>query len=225
MDPIFPHLFRFHYDLKVDVELAENICNRAESQGLLTQMMRNPDFRVDYGTVVSCHMTCPEWNKPIVGISSQGSSAYMSFDVTQELMFKLGEATRKAVEETGRRAVLLASHSLSHRHFVTEGHIPEDMSKEHIENHSQYIWDMKMIELMKHGDSRAVVDFLPDFTEQTIGETESGGLSWMMAAMNFPPTPAEVHGYGTVIGTGNAVVEWRPEEWRPEEWRPEEWKL
>lgn len=211
VDPIFPHLFRYHYDIQVDVQLAEQISERAASKGLITQMMKNPDFRVDYGTVVSGHLTQPDWSKPIVGISSQGASAYMSFDVTQEIMFKLGEATREAVEDSGKRAVLLASHSLSHRHFVDEADLPEDMSREHITNHSQYIWDMKMIDLMKKGDSRAVLDFLPDFTEQTIGETESGGLSWMLSALNFPQTPAEVHGYGTVIGTGNAIVEWRPE--------------
>jgi 2-aminophenol/2-amino-5-chlorophenol 1,6-dioxygenase beta subunit len=214
VDPIFPHLFRYHYDLKVDVDLSKMICENGEREGLITQMMTNPDFRVDYGTIVSCHMTQPDWNKPIVGISSQGSSAYMNFDVTQELMFKLAKATKKAVEDSGKRAVLIASHSLSHRHFVTEEALPEDMSKEHIENHSQYIWDMKMIELMKQGDSRAVVDFLPDFTEQTIGETDSGGLSWMLSSMDFPQVPAEVHGYGTVIGTGNAVVEFRSKEWR-----------
>ena len=211
VDPIFPHLFRYHYDLKVDVNLSQQICSLASSKGLTTQMMTNPDFRVDYGTIVSCHLTRPEWDKPIVGISSQGASAYMSFDVTQELMFTLGEAIREAIEASGKKVVLLASHSLSHRHFVDESALPEDMSKEHITNHSQYIWDMKMLELMKQGDSKAVLDFLPDFTEQTIGETESGGLSWMLAAMGFPQTPAEVHGYGTVIGTGNAVVEWRKE--------------
>lgn len=214
VDPIFPHLFRYHYDLKVDVELSKMICENGKKEGLITQMMTNPDFRVDYGTIVSCHMTQPKWDKPIVGISSQGSSAYTNFDVTQELMFKLAKATKKAVEDSGKRAVLIASHSLSHRHFVTEEALPEDMSKEHIENHSQYIWDMKMIELMKQGDSKALVDFLPDFTEQTIGETDSGGLSWMLSSMDYPKVPAEVHGYGTVIGTGNAVVEFRPEEWR-----------
>ena len=214
VDPIFPHLFRYNYDLKVDVKLSDMICENGKQEGLITQMMTNPDFRVDYGTIVSCHMTQPDWDKPIVGISSQGSSAYMNFDVTQELMFKLAKATKKAVEDSGKKAVLIASHSLSHRHFVTEEALPEDMSKEHIENHSQYIWDMKMIELMKQGDSRAVVDFLPDFTEQTIGETDSGGLSWMLSAMDFPQVPAEVHGYGTVIGTGNAVVEFRSNEWR-----------
>jgi len=214
VDPVFPHLFRYHYDLKVDTDLSKMICENGKQEGLITQMMTNPKFRVDYGTIVSCHMIQPDWEKPIVGISSQGSSTYMNFDVTQELMFKLAKATKKAVEDSGKRAVLIASHSLSHRHFVTEDSLPEDMSNEHIENHSQYIWDMKMIELMKKGDSKAVIDFLPDFTEQTIGETDSGGLSWMLSAMDFPKVPAEVHGYGTVIGTGNAVVEFRANEWR-----------
>lgn len=210
VDPIFPNLFRYHYDLKVDVELSENICEKAASLGLETKMMRNPDFRVDYGTIVSCHMTNPKWDKPIVCISSNGAARYFNMDVMQSLMFKLGQATREAIENSGRKAVLLASNSLSHRHFVVESELPEDMSKEHIHHHGQYIWDMRMIDLMKAGKSREMIDILPDFTEQTVGETDGGGLTWLMAAMDFPTYPAEVHAYGTVIGTGNAVVEWNP---------------
>jgi len=208
VDPIFPNLFRYHYDLKVDVPLAERIHAEAESLGLTTQMMRNPDFRVDYGTIVSCHMTNPTWDKPIVGISSQGASKYFNVDVMQAMMVKLGEATRKAVEASGKRAVILASNSLSHRHFVTEGPVPEDMSREHINNHNQYLWDMKLIDLMKRGKTKEIVDVMPDFTEQAVAETDGGSLTWMLSALGFPRYPAEVHGYGTVIGTGNAVVEW-----------------
>jgi 2-aminophenol/2-amino-5-chlorophenol 1,6-dioxygenase beta subunit len=62
VDPVFPNLFRYHYDLKVDVELSERICKEASAAGLSTQMMRNPDFRIDYGTIVSCHMTNPAWD-------------------------------------------------------------------------------------------------------------------------------------------------------------------
>jgi 2-aminophenol/2-amino-5-chlorophenol 1,6-dioxygenase subunit beta len=209
VDPVFPNLFRYHYDLKVDVPLAEAICKNAEAAGLNTQMMRNPDFRIDYGTIVSCHMTNPSWDKPIVGISSVGAARYFNVDVLQAMMFKLGQATREAVEASGKRAVLLSSNSLSHRHFTTEPAIPEDMSFEHINNHNQYLWDMKMIDLMKKGKSREIIEVLPDFTEQATAETDGGSLTWMMSAMNFPTYPAEVHGYGTVIGTGNAVVEWR----------------
>lgn len=209
VDPVFPNLFRYHYDLKVDVALSEMICQEAEQAGLDTQMMRNPDFRIDYGTIVSCHLSNPSWNKPIVGISSNGAAKYFNMDVLQAMMFKLGQATRAAVEKSGKRAVLLSSNSLSHRHFTTEPAVPEDMSFEHINNHNQYLWDMKMIDLMKRGKSREMIDVLSDFTEQANAETDSGGLTWLMSALNFPTQPATVHGYGTVIGTGNAVVEWR----------------
>lgn len=208
VDPVFPNLFRFHYDLKVDVGLAKAIHDRAQNLGLVTKMMENPDFRVDYGTIISCHLTNPEWNKPIVGISSFGASRYFNVDVMQAAMVKLGQATREAVEASGKRAVLLSSNSLSHRHFTVEGDLPEDMSREHINNHNQYIWDMKMIDLMKKGRAKEILDIMPDFTEQATSETDGGSLTWLLSALNMPSYPAEVHGYGTVIGTGNAVVEW-----------------
>lgn len=209
VDPIFPNLFRYKYDLNVDVELAESICALAADDGLETEMMRNPDYRIDYGTIISCHMTNPTWDKPIVGISSVGAARYFNMDVMQALMFKLGKATRTAVEKSGKRAVILSSNSLSHRHFTTEPAIVEDMSYEHITNHNQYLWDMKMIQLMKDGNARAIVDVMTDFTEQTNAETDGGGLTWMLSALDFPSYPAEIHGYGTVIGTGNVVAEWR----------------
>ncbi len=210
VDPIFPNLFRYHYDLKVNVKLAESICERAEKLGLETQMMRNPDFRIDYGTIVSCHMVNPTWDKPIVGISSLGAAKYFNMDVMQALMLKLGQATREAIEASGLKAVLLSSNSLSHRHFTSEPELPEDMSFEHINNHNQYLWDMKVIKLFREGKSQEVIDIMSDFTEQAVSETDGGSLSWMLSALNFPSYPAELHGYGTVIGTGNAVMEWRP---------------
>lgn len=210
VDPVFPNLFRYHYDLTVDVPLAQAIHDEGKSMGLVTEMMTNPDYRVDYGTIVSCHMTNPDWDKPIVGISSNGGARYFNMDVLGATMLKLGEATRKAVEASGKRAVLLASNSLSHRHFTTEAEVVEDMSNEHINNHNQYLWDMKMIELMRSGEGQAVLDVMTDFTEQATAETDGGSLTWLLGALGVPDYPAKLHGYGTVIGTGNAVMEWRP---------------
>lgn len=208
VDPVFPNLFRFRYELDVDVALAERICEAAADAGLVTKMMRNPDFRVDYGTIVSCHLTNPAWDKPIVGISSQRSAAFYSVEVMQEQMLALGKATREAIAASDRRVVLLGSESLSHRHFVTEGPLPEDMSREHVTNHHQYLWDMRLVELMRQGRTREIVDIMPEFTEHAVSESDSGALTWLMAAMGFPTRPAEVYAYGTVIGTGNAVVGW-----------------
>ena len=51
---------------------------------------------------------------------------------------------------------------------------------------------------------------MPHFTEQTVAETEAGCLTWLMSALGFPDYKATVHAYGTVIGTGNAIVGWDP---------------
>ena len=210
VDPIFPNLFRYSYDLSVDVELSRSIHDAAAKAGLHVMMMENPDFRIDYGTITSCHLVRPEWDLPIVCISSNRSRNYFSVEVMQANMLKLGKATRKAVEASGKRALLLASNSLSHRHFTEEPEVPEDMSQEHITNHNQYLWDMKMIELMRAGKTRELVDIMPDFTEQTVAETDAGSLTWLMAALDFPTYGGEVHAYGTVIGTGNAIIGWDP---------------
>lgn len=210
VDPIFPNLFRFHYDLKVDVPLAESICQRAGQAGVVTKMMRNPDFRVDYGTIVSCHLTRPQWDLPIVAISSNRSRFYYNVEVMQEQMLALGKATREAIEASGRRALLLASNSLSHRHFTVEPEVPEDMSHEHIYNHNQYLWDMRMIGLLRQGKTREAVDIMPEFVEQSVSEADSGAMTWLLASLDFPTRPAELYAYGNVIGTGNAVMAWLP---------------
>ncbi|MHC4830371.1 MAG: DODA-type extradiol aromatic ring-opening family dioxygenase [Planctomycetota bacterium] len=208
VDPIFPNLFRFRYDLNVDVELAEAIHDEAAADGMIVKMMRNPDFRVDYGTIVSCHLSNPSWDKPIVSISSNRSTSYYNVDVMQEKMARLAQATRRAIEKSGKRAVLLSSNSLSHRHFTTEADVPEDMSRERIYHHGQYLWDMKIIELARQGRTREIFDIMPEFTEQATSETDAGSFSWLLSALDFPTDPVEVYAYGTVIGTGNAIMGW-----------------
>jgi 2-aminophenol/2-amino-5-chlorophenol 1,6-dioxygenase beta subunit len=176
------------------------------------KMMRNPDFRVDYGTIVSCHLSRPDWDLPIVSISSNRSCAYYGVEVMQEMAAALGRATRKAVEGLGRRAALLSSCSLSHRHFTTEAAVPEDMSREHITSHALYLWDMQLVDMIKKGQTRQMVDVMPEFITQAISEMDAGSFAWLMSAMDYPTTPGEVYAYGTVIGTGNAVAGWFPEE-------------
>ena len=106
--------------MNVDVDLARAIHDEAEAAGLPVKMMENPDFRVDYGTITTGHLFNPDWDKPLVVISSNRSTAYYSVEVMQEIMIELGRVTRKAIEASGKKVVVLASNSLSHRHFTTE---------------------------------------------------------------------------------------------------------
>ena len=208
VDPIFPNLFRYTFALDVDVELAEACCEEAKKEGLVSKMMRNPNVRVDYGTITTLHMIRPQWDIPVVGISANNSPYYLNTEEGLGEMDKLGKATRRAIERTGRRAVLLASNTLCHYHFHEEPKVPEDMSREHPENYAGYKWDMRMIDLMRRGKTKEMFAILPQFIEEAFAEVKSGAFTWMFAAMGYPELPGELHGYGTVIGTGNAVVEW-----------------
>ncbi|CAE6952170.1 2-aminophenol 1,6-dioxygenase beta subunit [Paraburkholderia nemoris] len=208
VDPIFPNLFRFDYSMNIDVELAEACAEEGRKLGLVTKMMRNPRFRVDYGTIVTLHMIRPQWDIPVVGISANNTPYYLSTQEGQAEMDLLGRATREAIIKSGKRAVLLASNTLSHWHFHEEPVPPEDMSKEHPFNQVGYKWDMRMIGLMRRGEMKEVFRLLPQFIEEAFAEVKSGAFTWMHAAMEYPELPAEFHGYGTAIGTGNAVMEW-----------------
>ena len=95
VDPVFPNLFRFNYDLEIDVELAQAIHDQAKSEGMSVKMMINPDFRVDYGTIVSCHMVRPEWDKPIVSISSKVLSR--SSNMTECTTTKIRSKMRRSI--------------------------------------------------------------------------------------------------------------------------------
>ena len=208
VDPIFPNLFRYNFDLEVDVELAQACSEEAQKLGLVSKMMRNPNFRVDYGTITTLHMIRPQWDIPVVGISANNSPYFLKLDEGLEEMDRLGKATRTAIEATGRRAVLLASNTLCHYHFHVEPEIPEDMSFERPATYDGYKWDMRMIELMRQGKTSEVFKLLPQFIEESFAEVKAGSLTWMFAAMGYPEIPGELHGYGNVIGTGNAVMEW-----------------
>jgi len=208
VDPVFPNLFRYTYDMNIDVELSQAIHDKAKGSGLAVKMMENPDFRVDYGTITTGHMVNPAFDKPLVVISSNRSTHYYSVEVMQEMMMELGRVTREAIEESGKKAVILASNSLSHRHFTTESEVPEDMSKEHIASHAMHLWDMRIIDYMRTGQAQRILDEMPEFTEQAIAESDGGGLTWLLSTLAVPDYPAILHGYGTIIGTGNAIVEW-----------------
>ena len=191
-----------------DVELAEACAAEAKAGGLVTRMMRNPGFRVDYGTITTLHMIRPQWDIPVVVISANNSPYYLNTKEGLTEMDTLGKATREAIRKTGRRAVMLASNTLSHWHFHEEPTIPEDMSKEHPQTMAGYQWDMRMIELMRKGKMQEVFRLLPQFIDEAFAEVKSGAFTWMHAAMQYPEIGAELFGYGTVIGTGNAVMEW-----------------
>jgi 2-aminophenol/2-amino-5-chlorophenol 1,6-dioxygenase subunit beta len=209
VEPIFPHLFRYHYDFRTDVDLAEAIVEEGAKAGLVTSGLREEGVRVDYATIGALHLANPDWDIPVVSLSANNNPYYYS-DASLAEMETLGAATRAAIERTGRRAVLLGSNSLSHLHWDTEPELPEDMSVERPFDHHQYAGDMELLRVVREGPTSRLKEAIPAHIEATSSETKAGSLTWLLAAMGWPAVAGDVLAYGTVIATGNAVVEWVP---------------
>ena len=207
VDPIFPHLFRYSFDFRTDVELAEAVVAEGKGLGLTMGAMRHPGLRVDYGTIAALHLLNPHWDIPVVSLSCNNNPYYFA-DSSLDEMEVLGQAVKRAIAATGKRALLAASNSLSHFHWDVEPEVPEDMEREHAYNDHQYRWDMKLLELVRAGRTQELRRFIPEHIDATASEIKAGALNWMLSALDWPEVPGHVYAYGSVIGTGNAVIEW-----------------
>ena len=124
VDPIFPHLFQYDFRLKVDVELAALCAEEARREGLTAKLMRNPRFRVDYGTIVSLHMLNPAGTsrscrcRPTTRRTSTRSRTGWSRWTARQRDPPRDRGTAR------RAAVLAASNTLSHLHFRREPQPP-----------------------------------------------------------------------------------------------------
>jgi hypothetical protein len=114
----------------------------------------------------------------------------------------------KAIEDSGRRAVVLCSATMSHRHFQEEPETPEDMSQEHPYSMEMYQWDMRLIKMMREGRMQEVHDLLPEFVEIAFAEFKAGSFTWMCSAMGYPELPGELLGLAMSSAPGNAVFKW-----------------
>ena len=65
---------------------------------------------------------------------------------------------------------------------------------------------------MRSGRSDELRRFIPEHIEATAAETKAGSLTWMLSAIGWPQMAGTVHAYGSVIGTGNGLIEWAPQD-------------
>ena len=66
------------------------------------------------------------------------------------------------------------------------------MKHEHVYHNYQYLWDMKILNLIKEGKCQEL-DIMPDFIEQAMA-----AFTWLMGALGIPDYPG-THSYGSVI--------------------------
>ena len=183
----------FHTDY--DTELVDTISRLAADAGLPagTEGERAP--RLDHGTLVPLYFIHREYRDyRLVRIGLSGLSLAQHW--------KLGNTIRDAVEQTGRRAVFIASGDLSHCQKADGpyGYRPEGPA-----------YDRKIMEVMGKGDFEALLHFDEAFLEESM---ECGHRSFTILGGAFEGTAVRCRplSHEATFGVGYGFCIYHPEE-------------
>ena len=186
VEPIFPHLFRYHYDFPTDVELAEAIVEEADAAGLVTSALRDDGVRVDYATIGALHLANPAWDIPVVSLSANNNPYYYSDAVAG------GDGGARRGHRPGRRAhraaggaaglELAVAPALGRRAGAARGH--GGASTRSRTPSTPGTW--RCCRPSGRARPRGCATAIPEHIAATQAETKAGSLTWLLAAMGWP---------------------------------------
>ncbi len=190
-----------HYDLPGDTALADAIAREAASDGLNVMAHRVESLGLEYGTIVPMHyMNHNGWAKVV----SVASPLFTSMEESR----LLGEATRRAIAQSGERVALLASGSLSHRLLPNKKLGPEAWTSIASEFNRQV--DLRVLELWQQRRYREFLDMLPDYATRCNGEGGMADTIMLFAALgwyDFGGAAEQLCDYFPSSGSGQVHVE------------------
>jgi 2-aminophenol/2-amino-5-chlorophenol 1,6-dioxygenase alpha subunit len=187
------------YNFRTDLDLTKRMIAHATEAGLQIRPIDFEGFPVDTGTIVALNFFNPSGEIPVVSVSCN-----IYADRAEEL--KLGRAAHDAIRGLGRTAVVIASTGMSGHYFTRE--ITED--EDRIVADEDDAENRRMLELMKRGDLAPVMDAVPDYARKTGADMQFKGLYWLVGALGTERVHTTVLAYGSIWGSGAAVVEFTP---------------
>lgn len=197
------------YDMPGDPELAKLIASQAEGRDDCWILASDdPYLPIFYGTV------------NIWTFLGDPDTAWLSVALNQTcetddyLLF--GELIGKAIEQSDRRVVLLASGGMTHRFFSFKDLRKRESQRapDNIYDRKYYDADMKVLGMMQKGDHAGVIDGMPEY-RRAYPEGHFGHYLMMAGALggrSLTATGEQFSEYEASVGTGQVHV-WfeRPE--------------
>jgi len=179
--------------VEYDTLLAESIEQKAGEQGIRAGFLGERNKSLDHGTMVPLHFILPKCpNVKVVRISLSGFSLLTHY--------RFGSCIAKAVEESDKRVVFVASGDLSHK-LKEDG--PYGFAKE------GPVFDQTVTEAMAKGDFLSFLEFEEDFCDAA---SECGLRSFviMAGALDGRNVSSELLSYEGPFGVGYGVAAYEP---------------
>lgn len=173
------------FSVRYDQELAEKIAAEADRNGFPAGMLGERDKSLDHGTMVPLYFIDREYRDyQLIRIGLSGLSL--------EEHWKFGKLIRKAVNETGRRCVFIASGDLSHcqKEDGPYGYRPAGPE-----------YDRQIMEVMGNGAFEKLTGFEEAFLDESM---ECGHRSFTIMGGAFDGTEVESRrlSHEAVFGVG-----------------------
>ena len=174
------------YDLKGNPYLAHKIAEHATLCGARTSAIDDPYLPIHYPTVNIAHYLNGGEEWITVGCAQPGE--------TPDFL-AVGAGVGKAIAESDRRVLLIASGSMSHRFWpLSQLHLHEASDPIHISRPAAREADYERLEWFYNGDHAAVIDTMPEFLthvpEARFGHYlmmagACGGRNWDWAGVRY----------------------------------------
>ena len=178
---------------KYDTELVDTLCALAKKQGFPAGTAGEKDRRLDHGTMVPLYFIEQKYRGfrlVRIGLSGLSLADHYAF----------GQLLQKAVEETGRRAVLVASGDLSHK---LQEYGPYGFAEE------GPAYDARIMDVAGRAAFGEMLAFEDGFCEKA---AECGHRSFviMAGALDGLSVEAKVYSHEDVTGVGYGICSFVP---------------
>lgn len=161
------------YDLKGSPSLAREMARHATQCGVRTTAIDDPFLPIHYPTINIAHYlnNGEEW--VTVGCAQTGETADF---------LSVGEGIGKAITESDRRVLLIASGSMSHRFWpLSQLHLHESSDPVNISRPEARAADLERLDWFYRGDHASVIDTMPEFLKH-VPEARFGHYLMMAGA-------------------------------------------
>jgi 2-aminophenol/2-amino-5-chlorophenol 1,6-dioxygenase alpha subunit len=187
------------FNFQTDAALASAVAESIEALGFPARTVAYDDFPIDTGTIVALQTLNSHRKCPVVVVSS-----WVYADAAKAEA--IGSAVRKAIEQSGKRAFVIASTLLSARFFSDE----IDPLTDHISDPGDDAWNRNILSALETGDFAKLRE-----VHQSAGSVVTDmqfNVFYSLAGVLAGDCPGRIRHYGPLWGTGAAVVEFSLEE-------------
>ena len=188
------------YSFRVDEDFGKLYAATAKDMGMQAATVNYHGFPIDTGTVVALKLLNPDNRIPVSIVSC---NIYAEREETR----MLGFAGRRALEASGKKAIVVCVTNLSNRYHTSD----IEPARDRVSSQKDDEWNRKILEILSEGRLEDTAQVAREFAREANADMNFKAIWWLAAlAGENNLYDGRVLDYQPVWGTGAALVELVP---------------